>query len=103
VLANTLCHHADILGIYIMSSEARIPLSIIADLNLPKTVVQIVHERTAATIRALRDGTVDAIITQDPGHLARSALRRLKARSDGSEILASQERIRTEILLQTNI
>ncbi|SFJ31365.1 LacI family DNA-binding transcriptional regulator [Jannaschia pohangensis] len=103
VLTTTIAHHPDILGVYILSSEARVPLRILQQLNMPDHVVQIVHERTASTVSALLDGSVDAIITQDPGHLARSALRRLKARCDGSEILASQERIRTEILLETNV
>ena len=103
VLATALSHNADVRGIYVLSSEARVPLAIIEHLQVSQGVVQIVHERTDATVAALRSGAVDAIITQDTGHLARSALRRLKARCDGSEILLSQERIRTEILLETNV
>ncbi len=103
VLATALGHHRDVRGIYVLSSEARVPLAIIERLGVSGDVVQIVHERTGATVAALTSGAVDAIITQDTGHLARSALRRLKARCDRSEILASQERIRTEILLETNV
>lgn len=103
VLTRTMADHADVLGVYVLSSEARVPLDILAQMDLAADVVRIVHERTDTTVAALTAGTVDAIITQDPGHLARSALRRLKARCDGSPILPSQERIRTEILLQTNI
>ncbi|MEM7711372.1 MAG: LacI family DNA-binding transcriptional regulator, partial [Pseudomonadota bacterium] len=97
ILAATLDHHDDIRGLYVLASEARLPLEALARHRLPPGTVVIVHERTAATTAALADGRADAIITQDPGHLARSALRRMKAHCDGAEILPSQERIRTEI------
>jgi LacI family transcriptional regulator len=103
ILRNALRHHRDIRGLYILASEARLALEALRALDVPPSLVTIAHERTAASIAALHDGTADAIITQDPGHLARSALRRLKAHCDGHAIVASQERIRTEILLPTNI
>lgn len=103
ILANSLRYHTDLCGIYVLGSEARLPLAAMALLNVPRDVVRIVHERTPVTECALTEDRVDAVITQDPGHLVRSALRRLKARCDGFGILASQERIRTEILLSTNL
>ncbi len=45
-------------------------------------------------------GHVDAIITQNPGHLARSALRVLRAKADRLPIDAAQERLRIEILIR---
>jgi LacI family transcriptional regulator len=103
VLRNALGHHPDLRGIYVLASESRLALEALRALVTPPGLVTIAHERTAASIAALHDGTADAIITQDPGHLARSALRRLKAHCDGHGIVPSQERIRTEILLPTNI
>ena len=103
VLRTALRHHDDLRGLYVLAPEARLGLEALRALAPPPGLVTIAHERTAASVAALLDGTADAIITQDPGHLARSALRRLKARCDGHPVIASQERIRTEILLATNI
>ena len=64
--------------------------------------VTIAHERTPLTEAALMSGDLDAVIAQNPGHLVRSAIRILKARSDQKEPLASQETIRIEILLKEN-
>lgn len=40
------------------------------------------------------DGTLDAVIAQNPGHLMRSAVRLLRARSDARDPIASQGRVR---------
>ncbi len=103
VMRNSISGHRDVVGIYIISSEARIPLERLAHIvNAPKPVV-IAHERTAFTEAGLRSNMIDALITQDTGHLVRSAIRVLRARVDRREILASQERIRTEILVKDNL
>ena len=70
--------------------------------GLRPDVFRIAHERTRFTAQALRSGTLDCVIAQDPGHLVRSAIRRLKAIVDRRETLPLQERIRVEILLETN-
>ncbi|SLN10425.1 Catabolite control protein A [Roseivivax jejudonensis] len=103
ILSNICTHYRDLCGLYILSAEARIPLEILREIDAQDDLVVIAHERTAATVSALREGRLDALITQDPGHLARSVLRRLKAKCDGYEVLADQERIRTEILMETNL
>ena len=91
--------HPDITGLYILASEARIPLE-----HVPATrPVTIAHERTPYTESALQSGQIDALITQDPGHLVRSAIRILRARCDRREVLASQEKIRIEILIRENL
>lgn len=95
--------HPDIIGIYVLASEARWPLSIISRANLPVGVVKIAHERTPFTEQALLDRTLDGVIAQDAGHLVRSAIRRLKGKVDRRKTLESQEQIRIEILLRTNI
>ena len=46
---------------------------------------------------------MDAVISQDVSHVVRSAIRVLRAECDGSEIVASQERIRIEITLKENL
>ncbi|MDP5359243.1 MAG: LacI family transcriptional regulator, partial [Paracoccaceae bacterium] len=72
-------------------------------LNVPPSIIKIAHERTPFTEQALRDRRLDGVIAQDPGHLVRSAIRRLKGIVDRRQTLGSQENIRIEILLRTNI
>ncbi len=103
VIASVFNHHTDIVGVYILASEARDPLNALAQVSINPQTVVIAHERTPATEAGLSDGTIDAVITQDPGHLVRSAIRKLRANADGRQTLHSQERIRTEILLSTNM
>ena len=70
--------------------------------GLGPDVVRIAHERTRFTAQALRSGTLDCVIAQDPGHLVCSAIRRLKAIVNRRETLPLEKRIRVEILLETN-
>ena len=103
VIRNAYANYSNIVATYVLSSEARPSLEAIAAFSDPAAQVIIAHERTPFTGRELCNGTLDAVIAQDPGHLARSAVRVLRARSDGREPLASQERIRIEILLKENL
>ena len=66
-------------------------------------LVTIAHELTPITRQALERGEIDALITQNVGHLVRSALRVLRAKSDGMPIFEAQERIRTEIVIRENL
>lgn len=103
IIANSFNSHAPIAGVYVISSEARVPLEIVAQIPLPVAPVIIAHERTPFTEAALIADQIDALITQDPGHLVRSAIRTLRARVDRREVLASQEKIRIEVLLKDNL
>ncbi|MCC5973056.1 MAG: LacI family DNA-binding transcriptional regulator [Rubellimicrobium sp.] len=103
VIRNAYTSHNDIAAVYVLCSEARPALEGIAEFSDPTAQVIIAHERTRFTERQLCDGTLDAVIAQDPGHLVRSAVRLLRARSDGRTPLASQEKIRIEILLKENL
>ncbi len=68
----------------------------------PRPVV-VAHELTPETRPLLESGRIDALIVQDPGHEARSAIRVLMATLGGTAISESQERIRIEILLSDNL
>ncbi|WP_416236692.1 LacI family DNA-binding transcriptional regulator [Yoonia sp. 72] len=103
IISASLQTHPDVVGIYVVASEARSPLSIVAEMDVPRDVIRIAHERTPFTEQALRDRTLDGVIAQDAGHLVRSAIRRLKGIVDRRKTLGSQEQIRIEILLRTNI
>ena len=103
VIANAFANNPDIVGAYVLSSEAKTPVQSIIETEGAPKVLCIAHERTPFTELALRTDHLDAIIAQNPGHLVRSAIRILRARSDGREPLASQEKIRIEILLKENL
>ncbi|MDP2734120.1 MAG: LacI family DNA-binding transcriptional regulator [Hoeflea sp.] len=63
----------------------------------------VAHEVTQHSRQALADGVFDAIINQDCGHEVRSAIRVLKARADGLDLLNAQERIRIDVFLKDNL
>lgn len=103
VIRNAYANHKDVVASYILSSEARPALEAVAAHGDPFAEVIVAHERTRFTEAMLLDGALDAVIAQNPGHLVRSAVRVLRARSDGREPLASQEKVRIEILLKENL
>lgn len=63
----------------------------------------IAHELTPISRRALEERLFDAVISQDVGHIARSAVRVLRARKDGAPITDGQERIRIDIFTRENL
>ena len=103
IISAALSNNTDIIGAYVLSSEARAPVAVLTEISVPPHFVALAHERTPFTEEALRKGSLDAVITQDTGHLVRSAIRKLRAKTDMRDTLNSQERIRIEILLSTNL
>lgn len=103
IIGNMVRNNDHIVGIYVMSSEARVPITILSNLPISEHVVTIAHERTPFTEAALHDGRLDCVITQNAGHLVRSAVRKLKAITDKRSTHRQQEHIRVEILLSTNL
>ena len=103
VVTNALKNHKNIRGVYILSSEARIIMNAISKIPQVDSLTKIAHERTAYTQDALEKSELDAVITQNTGHLVRSAIRTLRAKSDSRDIVESQEKIRIEILLKENL
>ncbi|AMS42294.1 MULTISPECIES: LacI family DNA-binding transcriptional regulator [Aminobacter] len=103
IIRRTLEHNPDTVAVYVLSSEARIPLTAVWNTQGARALTVVAHERTPFSEQALMDERIDAVIAQDPGHAVRSALRILRARSDHREPLASQERIRIEVLLKENL
>lgn len=93
----------DIRGIY--SSAAGNPglIQFLEQTGRSRDLTVIAHELTPASRAALKFQTIDAIISQDTGHLVRSATRLLKAVIDKTPVDATQERIRIDIYLRENI
>lgn len=103
IISSTVANNPDLVGLYVMSSEARPPLMVLKNLKGPKNLIKIAHERTPFTEAELKAGSLDGIIAQNPGHLVRSAVRKLKATVDKREVKGSQEKIRVEVILRTNL
>jgi LacI family transcriptional regulator len=90
-------------GIYLLGSGHRALSQTLAALCPGRRFVVIGHELTPHTHAALKQGALDAVVTQNPGHLARSALRVLRARADRVPIDEGQERLRIEIVMRENL
>lgn len=103
ILKQAFATYKNIVGVYLMGQEARVPLDALKLLNLNEDCTVIAHERTPSTEAALQADLIQAIIAQDPGHLVRSAIRVLRAHSENRPTLGSQERIRTEIMIAENL
>ncbi|RUA00291.1 MAG: LacI family transcriptional regulator [Deltaproteobacteria bacterium] len=93
----------EIVGVYLMHHGISETMRAIEARGIPPKCVIIGHELTRHTRTRLVDGTMDAVITQDVGHLVRSSIRVLKARITQIGTVASQERIRIEIILRENL
>ena len=103
VVTNAFRKSRNIVGVYCFGGGASGLLRALADLDIGREIVVIAHELTPPTRAALAEGRMDAVISQDVSHVVRSAIRVLRAECDGSEIVASQERIRIEITLKENL
>lgn len=103
IVARALGHSSNVVALYVLSSEARIPVTCVSEFADLKEVVVIAHERTPFSVAALRAGMIDAVIAQNPGHAVRSAIRQLRARTDNRPSLRAQDQLRIEILLKDNL
>lgn len=103
VVTEMLSHSPDISGVYILGSGHRALANVLSEAGLLGHVTVIGHELTAHTRHALELGHMDAVITQNLGHLARSALRVLRAKADRQPIDESQETLRIEIVIRENL
>ncbi|MBG6157507.1 LacI family transcriptional regulator [Labrenzia sp. EL_159] len=102
-LERAISEHPELRAIYSMGSGNTAMLDALRDHAGDKNLVVVAHDLTSVTRQALVDGGVDAIIVQNVGHLARSALRVLRAKCDDIEIYEAQEQIRIEIVMRENL
>lgn len=103
LLTPLIKRHPDLVGIYCLAAGSEGIVAALQKTGRARATVVVVHDLTDHSRRALIDGTFDAIINQDAGHEVRSAIRVLKARSDGLPIIPGQERIRIDIFLRDNL
>lgn len=103
VTAQLLAETPDLVGLYNVGAGNRGVIQALEDSGRAREIVFIAHELTPHSRRALLTGSIDAIINQDAGHEARSAVRVLMALADRAPIVAAQERIRIDIFLPHNL
>ncbi len=96
-----LQNEPQLLGLYSIAAGNKGILQALDDTD--KSPVVIMHELSDPVRKALAKGQVDAVISQNTDHIARSAMRVLRAYCEGKPIVESQERIRMDIFLADNI
>lgn len=101
--ARLIGDHPDLIGLYNVGAGTPGVAKALTDAGRERDIVFIAHDLTSFTRRALLRGVIDAVISQDPGHEARSAMRVLMALVRKEAILAEQEKIRIEIIMRDNL
>ncbi|MEM7195283.1 MAG: substrate-binding domain-containing protein [Pseudomonadota bacterium] len=95
--------YPDINGIYSSAAGNAGLINFLDKTGSWRDIVVVGHELTPISRTALGRGVFDAIISQDTGHLVRSAVRILRARSDDLPINFDQERIRIDVYIKENM
>src|SRR5271166_6444970 len=103
LMARLLSDHPDLIGVYNAGAGTAGVAKAIADRGRESSVVFVGHDLTSVTRRCLLRGAIDAVIAQDPGHEARSAIRVLLSLARNEPILAEQEKIRIDIVMRDNL
>ncbi len=93
----------DISGIYSSAAGNAGLVNFLRKRNLQEKIVVVGHELTPLSRNALDSNTFDAIISQNSGHLIRSAVRILRAKIDNLPINPFQELIRIDVYLRENV
>ncbi|PZQ99870.1 MAG: LacI family transcriptional regulator [Cereibacter sphaeroides] len=102
-LGESFARHPDIRAVYNLGAGQRALTRCLAEMGLTGHCIVIGHELTPHARESLKSGAMDAVITQNVGHVVRSALRVLRAKIDRVPIDSSQEQIRIEIVIGENL
>ncbi len=101
-------HHEDLVGIYSLAAGNASLLEgldegMAASGAGRRQPLFIAHELSPAMRAGLLDGRVDAVLAQSVDHIARSAVRVLRACSTNADIVDSQEHIRIDVYFADNL
>jgi len=102
LLPGTLRDNPNVIGIYSSAAGNEGLLRFFASTRPDPKPVVIAHELTTLSRRALNEDIFDAVISQDSGHLVRSAVRVMRAKCEKTPINTAQEKIRIDIYLKEN-
>ena len=103
LISRLLGKHPDIIGLYNVGAGTQGVANALTEAGREKQIVFIAHDLTAMTRKLLLQGTLDAAISQNPGHEARAAVRVLLSLARNEPILSEQESIRIDILMRDNL
>ncbi|MEM9147972.1 MAG: LacI family DNA-binding transcriptional regulator [Pseudomonadota bacterium] len=103
VIRDVIALRPDLVGVYSMGAGNTQIVEALRGAGAAGRLSVIAHELTPTTKDGLRSGEIAAVITQNVGHLARSALRVLRTLCDKTPIFEAQERVRIEIVLRENL
>ncbi len=100
-LPNAFDSWSDIKGIYASMSSNQGLVNYLSKQAF--NLIVIAHELTPLSRDALQRGIFDALISQDTGHIVRSAVRLMRASIDSVPYNELQERIRIDIFIKENL
>jgi LacI family transcriptional regulator len=103
LMMRLLGDHADIVGLYNVGAGTPGVAKALIEAGRDRQVVFVGHDVTVMTRKLLLQGVMDAVISQNPGHEARAAVRVLLALARGEPILSEQEKIRIDIVMRDNL
>jgi LacI family transcriptional regulator len=103
LMAKLLGKHSDIVGLYNVGAGTPGVAKALIDSGRANQLVFVGHDVTVMTRKLLLQGAMDAVISQNPGHEARAAVRVLLALARGEPILSEQEKIRIDIVMRDNL
>ena len=103
LMMRLLSNHPDIAGLYNVGAGTPGVAKALIESGREKQVVFVGHDVTVVTRKLLLQGVIDAVISQNPGHEARAAVRVLLALARGEPILSEQENIRIDIVMRDNL
>jgi LacI family transcriptional regulator len=98
-----IADHPDLTALYNVGAGTSGIGKAVTDSGREQHIAFVAHDLTPFTRRSLSRGQMDAVISQDPGHEARSAIRVLMALMRGEPLLSEQERIRIDIIMRDNL
>ena len=103
LLPGALADNSGVIGIYSSAAGNEGLLRFFSAHPVTPRPIVVAHELTQLSRGALGTGVFDAVISQDTGHLVRSAVRIMRATRDRMPIHAAQERIRIDVYLKENM
>jgi LacI family transcriptional regulator len=95
--------HPDIVGLYNAGAGTPGVAKALIETGRAGQLVFVGHDVTMITRKLLLQGVMDVVISQNPGHEARAAVRVLLALARGEPILSEQEQIRIDIVMRDNL
>lgn len=101
--AKLLTEVPDLVGIYNIGAGTSGVAAALCESGRADHVVFVGHDLTPHTRRFLLNGVMDAVISQNPGREARSALRVLQALARNEPISVAQETIGIDIVIRENL